>query len=234
MERNFSSPRIWTTSHCNVVEKAGYLPGLRSLDTGSAHRKTITDEYADIEVAGKTIVIIRRVPGQGNSDSPFSGDSTSPHAYITTKLRLAQQHNAVAVLMVNDPFTSPDPGTDELVAVDGFGSGGGPIPFVQIHQRLLDRLLAENPLRTSGGELLTTLRATARHLDESLTPVSQVLSSWEVDLGVKFTGRTVEASNLIGVVEGEGPNSHQTIIVGAHYDHIGYGNYGSRARGATW
>ncbi len=204
--------------------------GLVFLGYGISSPEDDYDEYADIDVEGKTIVIIRRVPGQGNPEAPFSGESTSPHAYITTKLRLAQQHAAAAVLMVNDPYTSSDPDTDELVAIDGFGPRGGPIPFVQIRQRLLDRLLAENPLRTSSGELLTTLRAVARHLDESLTPVSQVLASWEVDLEVKFTGRTVEASNLIGMVEGKGPNAHQTIIVGAHYDHIGYGNYGSRAR----
>ena len=188
------------------------------------------DDYADIDVEGRTIVIIRRVPGQGTPDAPFSGDSTSPHAYITTKLRLAQQHKVAAVLMVNDPYTTPDPDADELTAVDGFGSHGGPVPFVQIHQRLLDRLLSENPVRTPDGELLSTLRAVAGHLDESLTPLSQVLTSWKVDLEVKFTGDTAHASNLIGMVEGQGAAAHETIIVGGHYDHIGYGDYGSRAR----
>ncbi|MCH2201992.1 MAG: M28 family peptidase [Fuerstiella sp.] len=188
------------------------------------------DEYADIDVAGKTIIMIRRVPGQGDPQSPFSGESTSTHAYITTKLRLAREHQAAAVLLVNDPFTASDPQSDELADSDSFGQRSGRIPFVQIRQRVLDRLLAESPLRTSSGELLTTLRSAAKHLDRTMKPVSQELTSWSVDLNVKFLGRTVEASNLIGMVEGQGPNSHETIIVGGHYDHIGFGDYGSRVR----
>ncbi|MCH2210354.1 MAG: M20/M25/M40 family metallo-hydrolase [Fuerstiella sp.] len=188
------------------------------------------DEYADVDVAGKIIVLIRRVPGQGDPESVFSGDSTSTHAYITTKLRLARERNAAAVLLVNDPFTAPDPESDKLADSDGFGQRGGPVPFMQIRQDVLDRLLKESPLRTSGGELLTSVRSAARYLDRTMLPVSQELRSWSVNLNVEFQGRTVEGSNLIGMVEGQGPNSHETIIVGGHYDHIGFGDYGSRAR----
>jgi Zn-dependent M28 family amino/carboxypeptidase len=35
--------------------------------------------------------------------------------------------------------------------------------------------------------------------------------------------------NIIGVLEGEGPLADETIIVGAHYDHLGLGGYGSLA-----
>ncbi|MEO2031044.1 MAG: M20/M25/M40 family metallo-hydrolase [Planctomycetaceae bacterium] len=188
------------------------------------------DEYDGIDVAGKTIVVIRRVPGQGDPDAPFSGETTSPHAYITTKLELAQTHKAAAVLFVNDPHTATGPESDELVGMDGFGPGGGAIPFIQIRQEVLDRLLSENPLKTSDGELLTSLRAATSYIDQTLTPVSQELTGWTVDLNVEFTGRSVKASNLIGILEGQGANAHETIVVGGHYDHIGHGDYGSRAR----
>lgn len=188
------------------------------------------DEYANVDVEGKTIVIIRRVPGQGDPNSPFSGESTSPHAYISSKLSLAEKHKAAAVIFVNDPYTCPDSATDELIATDGFGTRRGDLPFFQIRQTVLDRLLRENPLKTTDGELLSSLRAIATHLDRTLTPVSQEFTSWQVDLDVQFTRRSVQASNLIGVVEGQGPNAHETIIIGGHYDHIGFGDYGSRAR----
>jgi hypothetical protein len=188
------------------------------------------DEYADVDVEGKTIVVIRRVPGQGDVDSPFSGASTSPHAYIASKLKLAAEHKAAAVLFVNDPYTASDSATDELVAIDGFGPRGQGVPFLHIRQSILDQLLSESPLKTKNGELLTSLRAVAEYLDETMSPISQELDSWTVDVNVQFTGRSVEASNLIGVVEGQGPNAHETIIVGGHYDHIGFGDYGSRTR----
>lgn len=188
------------------------------------------DEYADVDVEGKTIVVIRRVPGQGDIDSLFSGESTSPHAYISSKLKLAAQHKAEAVLFVNDPYTASDSATDELVDFDGFGPRGQGVPFIQIRQSVLDQLLSESPLTTKEGELLTSLRAAAEYLDDTMSPISQELDAWTVDINVRFTGRSVEASNLIGVVEGEGPNAHETIVVGGHYDHIGFGHFGSRAR----
>ena len=34
---------------------------------------------------------------------------------------------------------------------------------------------------------------------------------------------TLEAKNVVGVLEGEGPLAGETIVVGAHYDHLGFG-----------
>src|SRR5262249_28664392 len=35
--------------------------------------------------------------------------------------------------------------------------------------------------------------------------------------------------NVVGVVEGAGPLANETVVIGAHYDHIGYGGMGSLA-----
>lgn len=204
--------------------------GLVFVGYGISSPESSYDEYDGIDVSGKTIIVIRRVPGQGDPEGPFSAETISSHAYITTKLELAQKHKAAAVLLVNDPHTSPDSGSDELVATGGFGPGGGELPFIQIRQGVLNRLLSESPLRTSNGELLTSLQAVAAHIDSTMSPISQELPGWSVELNVEFSGRTVKASNLIGVVEGQGPQAHETIVVGGHYDHIGLGDYGSRAR----
>ena len=40
-----------------------------------------------------------------------------------------------------------------------------------------------------------------------------------------------KTSNVIGIIEGEGPNADETIVIGGHYDHLGDGAYGSRAGG---
>lgn len=188
------------------------------------------DEYANLDVTGKTVIVIRRVPGQGDPQAPFSGSEISSHAYIDTKLRLAKKNGAAAVLFVNDPHTTPDPTTEDLVAIDGFGSRGNGLPFVQVRQRFLNQMFAEQPIRTTDGITLTTLQAVCDHLDRTLTPLSQEMGTWSSEITVDFTGQTVEASNLVGVVEGEGPHSDETIIIGGHYDHIGFGDYGSRAR----
>ena len=37
--------------------------------------------------------------------------------------------------------------------------------------------------------------------------------------------------NVIGVLEGEGPAADETIVIGAHYDHLGHGEAHSAAPG---
>jgi len=37
----------------------------------------------------------------------------------------------------------------------------------------------------------------------------------------------IAAKNVVGVVEGDGPHAEETIVIGAHYDHLGRGGMGS-------
>jgi Iap family predicted aminopeptidase len=43
----------------------------------------------------------------------------------------------------------------------------------------------------------------------------------------------IPVKNVIGVLEGSGPLAKETIVVGAHYDHLGYGGRGSLAKNKT-
>ncbi len=64
-------------------------------------------------------------------------------------------------------------------------------------------------------------------IDRDLKPHSAVLAGWKAD-GVTTISRVpVEVKNVIGVLEGEGPLAEETIVVGAHYDHLGRGGPGS-------
>lgn len=55
------------------------------------------------------------------------------------------------------------------------------------------------------------------------------LDSITADLEVKLTrGKdVVPLKNVAGVLEGNGPLANETIVIGAHYDHLGYGGSGS-------
>ena len=47
--------------------------------------------------------------------------------------------------------------------------------------------------------------------------------------GNSKSGREQALHNVIGVLEGRGELANQTIVIGAHYDHLGYGQTGSLA-----
>ena len=44
-----------------------------------------------------------------------------------------------------------------------------------------------------------------------------------------MTANNAKIKNVMAVLEGEGPLAHETIVVGAHYDHLGLGGPGTLA-----
>jgi hypothetical protein len=103
---------------------------------------------------------------------------------------------------------------------------------VHVKQTVVDELLAACPLQ-AGEKTLSSLDEVTAYVDESLQPVSQPLTGWTAEVTTEFEVDSVIAENIIGVIEGEGPLADETIVVGGHYDHLGYGGYGSRARNRT-
>jgi hypothetical protein len=77
----------------------------------------------------------------------------------------------------------------------------------------------------------TTLQALEEDIDRDLKSRSAVLTGWNaaVETGVKRP--KLEVKNVIGTIEGSGPLAKETIVIGAHYDHLGYGNHSSLAKG---
>jgi len=186
------------------------------------------NDFADVNIEGKVVVVIRREP-QNYDGGAFKGTATSPSAYIDRKLELLTNAKAAAVLFVNDYSSSPTDETDELATPSSFGNDGESLPFAHVKQSVMDKVLAITPLKTSDGDTLTSLKAVAQFIDASLKPVSQELNGWNAELTTEFAVNSVTAYNLIGIVEGEGPHSDQTIVIGGHYDHLGFGGYGSRS-----
>jgi hypothetical protein len=72
-----------------------------------------------------------------------------------------------------------------------------------------------------------------RRIDEGPMPASQELVGWRLQGQVTVERREAEVRNVAGVLEGQGPHADETIIVGAHYDHLGLGGEGSLAPGAS-
>jgi hypothetical protein len=73
------------------------------------------------------------------------------------------------------------------------------------------------------------LRDIEKKIDRNLKPSSFDLPGWKVDLEVK-NGQLIGLKNVVGVLDGAGPLANETVVVGAHYDHLGYGGPSSLAR----
>ncbi|MGI9473836.1 MAG: M28 family peptidase [Rubripirellula sp.] len=97
------------------------------------------------------------------------------------------------------------------------------IPVVSVARDLIDQLL-----RKGTGKSLKEFEKT---IDQTGAPDSRMLSNAEVSLQIELKPTAVETSNVIGVLPGRGELADETVIVGAHYDHVGMGGYGSLAPG---
>jgi hypothetical protein len=189
------------------------------------------DDYAGCDVEGKVVVVIRREPQQDDPESVFDGEKTTSHSFIRTKLQQAKKQKAAAVLMVNDAFSTLSEKKDALSSPSGFGTSAAGIPFAQLTHETIDRVLGITPVKGGDGAGLGNVAAIEEAIDADCQPLSQPLEGWTAD--VQFTLEPVQANvaNVVGVLEGEGPLADETIILGAHYDHIGRGEFGSRKPG---
>lgn len=177
------------------------------------------DDYDGLDAKDRVVLILRREPaffGQG-------GKVTTPTSFaqFTFKAANAAEHGAKAVLMVNDAASARD--GDDLIDFRGT-PGGGTIPFVMITRSLADRLLSE-----AGRPSLAELEGA---IDEAKSPRSSELQGVKVTAQVTVDRTGLPVKNVVGVLEGAGPTADETIVVGAHYDHLGRGGPGSLAFGS--
>jgi hypothetical protein len=180
------------------------------------------DDFKDVDVAGKVVVLVRRTP-RYDSPAGFDGGNRDTHAALARKFANAAQHKAAAVLLVNDRSEQGD----KLVGFGGFGTATvDGLQVLQVRRPVLDALLLSS--------LGTGLRELEADIDRDLKPRSAVLPGWQASLQVEVVKpKAVTAKNVVGVLEGSGPLAKETVVIGAHYDHLGYGEYGSRAKDRT-
>ncbi|HJT76583.1 MAG TPA: M28 family peptidase, partial [Gemmataceae bacterium] len=175
------------------------------------------DDYDGLDVDGKVVLVLREAPRAGNREAALPGSRRT--AGLVEKLRNAQKHGAVAVLFVNNRELAAD--GDDLSHYFSFtASVTNP---VQMPAFILRRQVADDMLQAAGAG---TLSRREEDIDRTLRPHSAELPAWAVSLDVKVR-RTLAIKNVVGVLEGAGPLARETVVVGAHYDHLGYGGPGS-------
>ena len=92
------------------------------------------------------------------------------------------------------------------------------------------------PIKTCN-EMLSAIKSDLTKLeaeiDVDLKPKSVVVSGWTAKGVATIEKIRTDVFNVIGVLDGEGPLANETVIVGAHYDHVGRGGQNSLAPGST-
>ena len=142
------------------------------------------------------------------------------------KLTVSRRRLASAVKRLADLQKKQKQGPADPLMSFGYARSGNSrdIPIVHITHQALDKVLKVG--------LKTSLAKLEAAIDKDFKSRSQVVSGWHVQLETSITTVRTEVKNVIGVLEGEGPLKDETIVIGAHYDHVGLGGPGSLAPGS--
>jgi hypothetical protein len=120
-------------------------------------------------------------------------------------------------------------GTTEPDTLMKFGYGGSEairnLPVMHITRAVCDSVLKPVLDKT-----LTDLESA---IDKDLKPQSAVLTGWTAGGVVTVERKQALVKNVVAVLEGIGPKADETIVVGAHYDHVGRGGVGSFVPGSN-
>ena len=172
------------------------------------------DDYAGLDVKGKVVVVLRHEPRE-------SQGRTSEHSYFTTKAKNAAAHGAAGMLLVTDPLNHAD---DETLVPFGGGGSGEDFGLVAAHVR---QDLIEGLFRLQGQDLI----AIQRGIDKDLRPQSFAFDA-RVDMQVEVERHPIHARNVVAKIPGSDPAlADEVLVLGAHYDHLGYGHSGTSLGG---
>ena len=249
---------------------AGY--GIEAPDLGY-------DDWANLEVKNKVVIILRKEPQQNNPESKFDGVKSSRHATFQAKVSNAYQRGAAAVILVNDAaepgkylsglkhalsqysaqlkaltstFDELDAPTAEEIAkhkkalretannisdtvselggdgdaILGFTEAGAGTSRKSMPVFFARRASIEPMIVSALGRSLADIES---KIDESLKPIVGPLEGWKINGSADLIQNRAAVKNVIGVLEGSGKLKHETVVIGAHYDHLGYGGQGSLA-----
>lgn len=182
------------------------------------------DDYKGVDVEGKAVLLLRYVPGQALGRGSFEKDGW--HATFVRKVENAASRGAAAVILVNGPL---QPREDRLIPF-GVDLGSESVSIPAVH---LKREIAAQLFRAAGEDLAEV----QRRIDEHVAPRSFELNDVVINLSVDVRRTNVEVSNVIGFLPSTASASMddapEHIVIGAHYDHLGLGEYGSRERQAN-
>jgi peptidase M28-like protein/PDZ domain-containing protein len=178
----------------------------------------------------KVALCLKYEPMDEQGNSLWKDEGWSHHSRLTYKVSALERRGASAVLIVS-PDGANDASAGLLDTIDSTSppasmarNGGGPkfdIPVLSITpeaaQMILDADGSGRPLE----ELIA--QANSGGIIENLDDAT-------VEIEVEIERTQTYTDNIGGILRGKGDLADEFIVIGAHYDHVGYGHFGSRGK----
>ncbi len=170
------------------------------------------DDYANTDVSGKIVIVLR-----------YSPDGTNPHGELQefssfrNKARYAREKGALAVILINGEIDDPD---DDLVPLryDHSMATSG-LPMIQVKRRIVEKIMKSAGLN---------LRSIQDSINATRKPISFAIpENVRVSINTDLEQIKGKSANVAGFLRGGKAQNDQVLAIGAHFDHLGHGGEGS-------
>ncbi|MDF1561828.1 MAG: M28 family peptidase [Deltaproteobacteria bacterium] len=177
-------------------------------------------DYEGFDAAGKVLLMLRFEPREKDPESPLNGDRPSRHSELRRKVFEAKGRGAKAVIFVTPPEEGeePDRKVARLSPTEAQSSAGLPV----LH---LLPAVADVWLTAAGTDLLSEVKA----IDETFKSSPKSLGKVKGQVVLEREQRNL--CNVLGRLPGKGALAEETVVIGAHFDHLGYGQSGTMSPG---
>lgn len=169
------------------------------------------DDYAKVNVTGKIVVVLRGTP---DGDTPHS--QYGKFGALRYKAMNARQKGAVGLIVVS---STEEDSADTLIKLkydNSFSTSG--IPTIHARRSIVNSWLA--------GEKIT-VDSLAQRINRTKKPLTVEPKKLMMALSSQVISIKKPTQNVIGILKGKSSLPNEHVIVGAHFDHLGFGGEGS-------
>ncbi len=183
------------------------------------------DDYQNVDVRGKIVMIFEHEPQETDNTSIFNGTANTIYATTRVKVLNAQKHGAIAVLIAPEPNRSHPSNQQRYARIGGSAARAVPLPSIVLANDTLHipyAILSDDAANEIAGshEFLVQLQ---NAIDKDLKPRSKIIPGVKITLHDRIKSRNTGTSyNVAGLLEGSDPElKNETIIISGHHDHDG-------------
>ncbi len=171
-------------------------------------------DYKSVDVKGKWVLIFRADPDLDNSDSKFI-----PFSDVRGKVLMAKDKGAAGILLVTPKGVEKEDKLMPLVVENNEVTAG--IPIVNITREFANKILTKTGISIDS-------------LDRAII-ASKAPNSFSTGISLNGTIEVIQTrektANVVAVLEGSDPSlKEEYLVIGGHYDHLGFGGAGSGSR----
>jgi len=174
------------------------------------------DDYENIDVKGKIVIVLSDSAEGKPKDERFI-----PYSKLSYKAMNAREHGAVGIIFVK--VQSDSANVFYPLKVSSFNKSSG-IIAIQASRTEIAKFFPKG----------ANLYPTEMEMQKTKKPKSFLIPDTKVTITVDISKETVEVPNVFGLIKGTDPElSKEYIVIGAHFDHLGWGTENSLYRGKT-